>query len=100
LSEGKPHLKAKEPHDFERDPRYPEWRGWHAARRGLGPNLYHLGVASKTIQAILRHSNVSVTDTYYIKPMSEDVLNAMANLEEKFEEQNSAQALTDSSTRQ
>ena len=31
-----------------------------------------------------------------MKPMSGDVLNAMANLEEKFEEQISAQALRDS----
>ncbi len=98
LSEGKPHLKAKEPHDFKRDVRYPEWRGWHAARRGLGSNLYHLGVASKVIQQILRHSQVSVTEAYYIKPMSDDVLSAMANLEEKFEEKTSAQALTDSLT--
>ena len=96
LSEGIPHLKAKEPHDFKRDARYPEWRGWHAARRGLGSNLYALGVSEKVIQAILRHSNVSVTMTYYVKPMSGDVLNAMANLEEKFEEQISAQALRDS----
>src|SRR5262249_44887378 len=32
------------------------WRGWHAARRGLGTNLYRLGVPEKTIQAILRHA--------------------------------------------
>jgi len=96
LSEGKPHLKAKEPHDFQRDARYPEWRGWHAARRGLGSNLYHLGAPSKVIQAILRHSNVSVTESYYIKPMGDDVLSAMADLEERVEQQISAQALKDS----
>jgi len=98
LSEGKPHLKAKERHDFARDARYPEWHGWHAARRGLGTNLKHLGVSDTTIQAILRHSNVSVTMTYYVKPISEDVLSAMANLEEKFEQKTSAQTLTDSLT--
>jgi integrase len=97
LSEGKPHLKAKEPHDFKRDARYPVWGGWHAARRGLGSNLYHLGVPSKVIQAILRHSNVSVTESYYIKPMGKDVLSAMADLEEKVERQIAAQALRDSS---
>jgi len=96
LSEGKPHLKAKEPHDFKRDERLPEWHGWHACRRGLGSNLYALGVPEKVIQLILRHANVSTTNTYYIKPMSDDVLNAMANLEEKVEEQISAQALRDS----
>jgi integrase len=95
LSEGKAHLKTKEPHEFRRDARIPEWHGWHAARRGLGSNLYHLGISDKTIQAILRHSNVSVTMTYYVKPMSEDVLSAMANLEEKFAAQTSAQGLRD-----
>jgi len=96
LAEGRPHLETKEPHDFVRDTRYPEWRGWHAARRGLGSNLYHLGVPSKVIQAILRHSNVSVTESYYIKPMGDDVLSAMANLEEKVEQQIATQALRDS----
>jgi integrase len=96
LSEGKPHLKAKEPHDFKRDERLPEWHGWHACRRGLGSNLYALGVPEKVIQLILRHANVSTTNTYYIKPMGNDVLSAMANLEEKVEEQISAQALRDS----
>ena len=31
-------------HDFKRDSSLPEWHGWHAARRGLGSNLYRLGV--------------------------------------------------------
>ena len=45
-----------------------EWGGWHAARRGLGSNLYRLGcVSEKVIQRILRHANVSTTATYYIK---------------------------------
>jgi hypothetical protein len=26
------------------------WHGWHAARRGLGSNLYSLGVSDKTIE--------------------------------------------------
>src|SRR5207244_6819113 len=38
-----------------------EWHGWHAFRRGLATNLYRLGVPEKTIQAILRHSNLSTT---------------------------------------
>ena len=33
--------------------------GWHEARRGLGSNLYVLGVHEKTVQAILRHANAS-----------------------------------------
>src|SRR5437762_8575830 len=47
--------------DYKRDARLPEWHGWHAARRGLGSNLYHLGTPEKVIQRILRHANVSTT---------------------------------------
>ena len=60
-------------HEFERDKILPEWHGWHAARRGLGTNLYRLGVPDKTIQAILRHANVSTTNTYYIKTAADDL---------------------------
>ena len=66
---------------FERDKSRPEWHGWHAARRGLGTNLYRLGVPEKTIQAILRHANVSTTNTYYIKSAADDTRAAMAKLE-------------------
>lgn len=30
----------------------PEWHGWHAVRRGLGSNLYRLGVPDMVIQRI------------------------------------------------
>jgi hypothetical protein len=68
-------------HPFERDKSRPEWHGWHAARRGLGTNLYRLGVPEKTIQAILRHANVSTTNTYYIKSAADDTRAAMAKFE-------------------
>jgi Phage integrase family len=68
-------------HKFERDKILPEWHGWHAARRGLGTNMYRLGVPEKTIQAILRHANVSTTSTYYIKSAADDTRAAMAKLE-------------------
>jgi integrase len=68
-------------HPFKRDERIPAWHGWHAARRGLGSNLYRLGVSDMVIQRILRHSNVSTTTTYYIKTVSEDVREAMSKLE-------------------
>src|SRR5262249_48783027 len=58
-----------------------EWHGWHAARRGLGSNLNRLGVDDSIIQRILRHSNVSVTQTYYIMAVAPDVRDAMAKLE-------------------
>lgn len=82
LSEGKPHLKAKEPHDYERDTRIPEWHGFHAGRRGLGSNLYRLGIHELVIQKILRHSNVSTTTSYYIKSTASDVTEAMAQFEQ------------------
>jgi integrase len=68
-------------HGFKRDARLPRWHGWHAARRGLGSNLYRLGVPDVVIQRILRHANVSTTATYYIKTVAEDVRNAMLKLE-------------------
>jgi integrase len=50
-------------------------------RRGLGINLYRLGVPEKAIQAILRHANASTTNTYYIKSAADDTRAAMAKLE-------------------
>jgi integrase len=68
-------------HLYKRDGRIPEWHGWHAARRGLGSNLYRLEVPEKVIQRILRHANVSTTANYYIKTADGDVRNAMVKLE-------------------
>jgi integrase len=67
---------------YERDDGMPEWHGFHAARRGLGSNLYRLGVPSLVIQKILRHSNVSATESYYIKSNTADVLEAMQKFED------------------
>jgi integrase len=55
--------------------------GWHAFRRGLATNLHRLGVSDKTIQAILRHSNVAVTQACYIKTSNADAVEAMLTLE-------------------
>ncbi len=88
--------KAERDHDvrsghvYERDGRIPEWHGWHAARRGLGSNLYRLGVPEKVIQRILRHANVSTTTTYYIKTASDDVRKAMIKLEKEIGESSPA----------
>lgn len=73
------HQKAG--HPYRRDAGIPEWHGWHAARRGLGSNLYRLGVPDMVIQRILRHANVSTTATYYIKTAAVDVRKAMTTLE-------------------
>jgi integrase len=81
-------------HEYKRDERLPEWHGWHAARRGLGSNLYRLGVPEKVIQAILRHANVNITMGYYIKPVADDVCDAMAVFEREIDNagQNSNEA--------
>jgi integrase len=53
------------------------WHGWHAFRRGLATFLHAQGVDDKTIQAILRHENVSVTQKCYVKTVPESVRKAM-----------------------
>ncbi|HEV3482279.1 MAG TPA: tyrosine-type recombinase/integrase [Candidatus Acidoferrales bacterium] len=65
-----------ESHMYELD-RTIEWHGWHAFRRGLATNLHALGVEDKTIQAILRHSNLGLTMNVYVKSVSESQVNAM-----------------------
>ena len=57
------------------------WHGWHAFRRGLATNLHHLGVPDETIQRILRHSTVAVTQNCYIKTAHADAVAAMRSLE-------------------
>ena len=58
-----------------------DWRGWHALRRGLATNLYRLGAPDKTIQAILRHSNLSTTMNSYVKSVPIDAVAAMRAFE-------------------
>lgn len=53
------------------------WYGWHAFRRGLGTNLHAMGVDDLTIQRILRHSNVAITQAYYIKTAPASAVAAM-----------------------
>jgi integrase len=79
----KPESEHKpEAHMFELDKTL-AWHGWHAFRRGLATNLHALGVDDKTIQAILRHSNVGLTMNVYVKSVSESQVNAMDSLSEK-----------------
>ena len=65
------------------------WYGLHAFRRGLATNLHELGVTDITIQAILRHSDVSVTRQSYIKNDAVDSQSqvAMAALEAAVKDQ-------------
>jgi len=68
-------------HNFKRDESLPKWYGWHAFRRGLATNLNRMGVQDKTIQAILRHSNLSTTMNVYVKSVDADAVTAMKTLE-------------------
>ncbi len=60
-----------------------EWHGWHAFRRGLATNLHRIGVPPRTIQAILRHSNISTTLAFYVKTVTADAVAAMELLEKE-----------------
>jgi integrase len=66
-----------ERHLFQRNEALPRWHGWHAFRRGLATNLHYLHVDDKTIQAILRHSNIGLTQNVYIKSVAESEISAM-----------------------
>jgi len=68
-------------HEYDRDSSLPVWHGFHAFRRRLATNLHDLGVDDKTIQAILRHSNVAVTQDCYIKTLPQQSIAAMQKLE-------------------
>lgn len=57
------------------------WKGWHGFRRGLATNLYRLGVPAKVIQEILRHADVSTTQTNYIIVDRSETKAAMKKLE-------------------
>jgi integrase len=56
------------------------WFGWHAFRRGLGSRLNELGVPDAIVQSILRHSQVSTTQAYYIKPTAESTKRGLQKL--------------------
>jgi integrase len=43
------------------------WRGWHAFRRGFATRLHEAGVQDRYIQALMRHSSLSVTMKHYVK---------------------------------
>ena len=60
-----------------------QWHGWHAFRRGLATNLNRLSVPGKTIQAILRHAQLSTTMKHYVKAVDEDAVRAMQALEKR-----------------
>jgi len=75
--------KKRKPEDgqqYVRDQSLPEWKGWHAFRRGLATNLTDLGVRPEVIQRILRHGDLATT-MRYVKTRAHRINDAMATLE-------------------
>jgi integrase len=62
------------------------WLGWHGFRRGLASNLNRLGVDDSVIQSILRHSDVALTQSCYIKTARPDAVAAMRQLSARLSE--------------
>lgn len=60
-----------------------EWHGWHALRRGFAIRLHEAGVQDRIIQALLRHSSLSVTMKHYVKATPEANVEAMQKLNPK-----------------
>lgn len=63
-----------------------KWVGWHGFRTGLASNFNRLGIDDSVIQAILRHSDVAVTQRCYIKTTRPDAVEAMRQLSVKVTE--------------
>lgn len=61
------HQEQDKDHTFKLDESIPKWKGWHCFRRSLASNLYSLGVKPKVIQAILRHSDIATTLSFYVE---------------------------------
>ena len=57
-----------------------EWKGWHALRRGFATRLHEAGVQDRIIQALMRHSSLSVTMKHYVKATPEANVEAMRKL--------------------
>lgn len=73
---------ATEGHLPERDTSLPSWHGWHSFRRGLATVLHDRGTDDKTIQAILRHSDIRTTQNIYVKSAPKNAVNALESLGE------------------
>jgi integrase len=75
------HNDKKAGHQFALNTSRILWHGYHAFRRGLATNLSRLGVPPKTVQAVLRHANLSTTMIHYVKSVEEDSVRALKMLE-------------------
>jgi integrase len=71
-----------------------KWHGWHSFRSGLATNRHALGVDDKTIQAILRHTNISLTMNVYVKSVAASGVSAMDLLGAEMKKQAACNSLT------
>ena len=74
------HLHAKKDHAF--DWMSPFLSGRASFRRSLATNLYTRGVKPKVIQAILRHSDIGTTLSYYVETPEAETREALDKLTE------------------
>jgi integrase len=74
------HSHKEKDHAFELDETIPKWKGWHCFRRSLASNLYTLGVKPKVIQAVLRHSDIATTLSFYVETPEEESREALDKL--------------------
>ncbi|HTZ47995.1 MAG TPA: tyrosine-type recombinase/integrase [Verrucomicrobiae bacterium] len=78
-------------HKFKLDETIPKWLGWKAFRRSLSTNLYELGVKPKVIQAILRHSDIATTLSFYVETQDKESREALGMIEDLFQQQEEAE---------
>jgi integrase len=76
------HAHENKDHEFELDESVPKFKGWHSFRRSLASNLYTLGVKPMVIRAILRHSDLATTLSYYVETPEEETRAALDKLHE------------------
>jgi integrase len=67
-------------HKYERDDSLPRSHGWHAFTRAVATNLHDLSVDDETIQAVLRRSDIGVTQRCHIKSLPKAGCAAMGAL--------------------
>jgi integrase len=70
-------------HAFELDTSIPKWRGWYACRRGLATVATSVDSALAA-KSLLRHSNISVTEQFYIKSVPAEATRAMDKISSLF----------------
>ena len=58
-----------------------KWNGWHAFRRGLATNLHEMGVPTKVIVRVCRHTDEAPTKKHYIHATKRGVRSGMRKLE-------------------